>query len=83
MTDPMVFSCNKAVLHTGDFRFCDDMAKISTLQTRAIHTLILDTTYCDPQVRSYVIEIACFKNLIIMIISIFFLAVKIRITPKV
>ncbi|KAJ9538423.1 hypothetical protein OSB04_031156 [Centaurea solstitialis] len=40
--------CGKAVLHTGDFRFCEDMTKISSLQTR-VHTLILDTTYCDPQ----------------------------------
>ncbi|XP_024963152.1 DNA cross-link repair protein SNM1 [Cynara cardunculus var. scolymus] len=40
-------SC-KAILHTGDFRFCEDMTKISSLQTR-VHTLILDTTYCDPQ----------------------------------
>ncbi|KAI3715354.1 hypothetical protein L6452_22334 [Arctium lappa] len=38
----------KAILHTGDFRFCEDMTKISSLQTR-VHTLILDTTYCDPQ----------------------------------
>ncbi|KAL3500347.1 hypothetical protein ACH5RR_039440 [Cinchona calisaya] len=39
----------KAVLHTGDFRFSDEMSKISPLQTCLIHTLILDTTYCDPQ----------------------------------
>ncbi|XP_071742072.1 uncharacterized protein [Rutidosis leptorrhynchoides] len=38
----------KAILHTGDFRFSDDMARISGLQTR-VHTLILDTTYCNPQ----------------------------------
>ncbi|KAI3711838.1 hypothetical protein L1987_70386 [Smallanthus sonchifolius] len=38
----------KAILHTGDFRFTEDMAKISSLQTR-VHTLVLDTTYCDPQ----------------------------------
>ncbi|KAL4590164.1 hypothetical protein LXL04_003086 [Taraxacum kok-saghyz] len=38
----------KAILHTGDFRFCEDMTKIVSLQTR-VHTLILDTTYCDPQ----------------------------------
>ncbi|KAD1326118.1 hypothetical protein E3N88_43011 [Mikania micrantha] len=38
----------KAVLHTGDFRFCEDMTTISSLQTR-VHTLVLDTTYCDPQ----------------------------------
>lgn len=40
---------NKAVLHTGDFRFSEEMAKIPILQTCPIHTLILDTTYCDPQ----------------------------------
>ncbi|KAH7848041.1 hypothetical protein Vadar_033166 [Vaccinium darrowii] len=39
----------KAVLHTGDFRFCEDMTKISILQTCRIETLILDTTYCNPQ----------------------------------
>ncbi|KAI7757384.1 hypothetical protein M8C21_001913, partial [Ambrosia artemisiifolia] len=38
----------KAVLHTGDFRFSEDMTKISSLQTH-VHTLVLDTTYCDPQ----------------------------------
>ncbi|PWA72318.1 DNA repair metallo-beta-lactamase [Artemisia annua] len=38
----------KAILHTGDFRYCEDMKKISSLQTR-VQTLILDTTYCDPQ----------------------------------
>ncbi|KAL2517580.1 sterile alpha motif (SAM) domain-containing protein [Abeliophyllum distichum] len=39
----------KAVLHTGDFRFCEEMAKLSMLQTSPVYTLILDTTYCDPQ----------------------------------
>ncbi|CAK9155137.1 unnamed protein product [Ilex paraguariensis] len=39
----------KAVLHTGDFRFSEEIAKISDLQKCSIHTLILDTTYCDPQ----------------------------------
>ncbi|KAK6137114.1 hypothetical protein DH2020_029145 [Rehmannia glutinosa] len=39
----------KPVLHTGDFRFCEDLAKLSILQACPIHTLILDTTYCDPQ----------------------------------
>ncbi|MFS7991806.1 putative sterile alpha motif domain, DNA repair metallo-beta-lactamase [Helianthus anomalus] len=38
----------KAILHTGDFRFNEDMTKIASLQTR-VHTLVLDTTYCDPQ----------------------------------
>ncbi|KAL7600259.1 hypothetical protein Lser_V15G23498 [Lactuca serriola] len=38
----------KAILHTGDFRFCEDMTKIIGLQ-RHVQTLILDTTYCDPQ----------------------------------
>ncbi|XAR69941.1 hypothetical protein NMG60_11001722 [Bertholletia excelsa] len=39
----------KAVLHTGDFRFCEEMANIPALQMQSIHTLILDTTYCNPQ----------------------------------
>ncbi|KAJ8767430.1 hypothetical protein K2173_017474 [Erythroxylum novogranatense] len=39
----------KAVLHTGDFRFCETKASIPALQTCPIHTLILDTTYCNPQ----------------------------------
>ncbi|XP_058222295.1 uncharacterized protein LOC131332223 [Rhododendron vialii] len=39
----------KAVLHTGDFRFCENMTKISVLQTSRVQTLILDTTYCNPQ----------------------------------
>ncbi|CAN4127943.1 unnamed protein product [Withania somnifera] len=39
----------KAVLHTGDFRFCEEMTRNSILQTSGVHSLILDTTYCDPQ----------------------------------
>lgn len=39
----------KAVLHTGDFRFCSDMACNEVLKACRISTLILDTTYCDPQ----------------------------------
>ncbi|KAH7276673.1 hypothetical protein KP509_39G017300 [Ceratopteris richardii] len=39
----------KAVLHTGDFRFCEEIAAIPVLQTCQIHTLMLDTTYCNPQ----------------------------------
>ncbi|GAB2276374.1 hypothetical protein Dimus_011102 [Dionaea muscipula] len=38
----------KAVLHTGDFRFSEAMRNITALQRCPIHTLILDTTYCDP-----------------------------------
>lgn len=37
------------VLHTGDFRFGEEMTKLSLLQVCPIHTLILDTTYCNPQ----------------------------------
>ncbi|KAL6215661.1 hypothetical protein ACLB2K_015089 [Fragaria x ananassa] len=40
---------SKAVLHTGDFRFSEDAASMSVLRTSFIHTLILDTTYCNPQ----------------------------------
>ncbi|XP_042476171.1 uncharacterized protein LOC122057888 [Macadamia integrifolia] len=39
----------KAVLHTGDFRFNEDMKSICVLQSCPIHTLILDTTYCNTQ----------------------------------
>ncbi|KAJ3705836.1 hypothetical protein LUZ61_009541 [Rhynchospora tenuis] len=39
----------KAVLHTGDFRFSSEMRNIAILGTSNIHTLILDTTYCNPQ----------------------------------
>ncbi|XP_050364634.1 DNA cross-link repair protein SNM1 [Argentina anserina] len=40
---------SKAVLHTGDFRFSEDAASMSVVRTSSIHTLILDTTYCNPQ----------------------------------
>ncbi|GKV00030.1 hypothetical protein SLEP1_g12792 [Rubroshorea leprosula] len=39
----------KAVLHTGDFRFSEEMASMSIWHMHPIHTLILDTTYCNPQ----------------------------------
>ncbi|GLJ10351.1 hypothetical protein SUGI_0126660 [Cryptomeria japonica] len=39
----------KPVLHTGDFRFCQEMVMNPILQSCNVHTLILDTTYCDPQ----------------------------------
>ncbi|KAG0469528.1 hypothetical protein HPP92_016228 [Vanilla planifolia] len=42
-------SNQKAILHTGDFRFSAEMAACSILQSSHIHTLILDTTYCSPQ----------------------------------
>lgn len=39
----------KVVLHTGDFRFSEEIATNPLLQMCPIHTLILDTTYCNPQ----------------------------------
>ncbi|KAK9142145.1 hypothetical protein Syun_011545 [Stephania yunnanensis] len=39
----------KTVLHTGDFRFSEEMVNNSILKSSSIHTLILDTTYCNPQ----------------------------------
>lgn len=39
----------KAVLHTGDFRFSEKMVTMPVLQMSSIHTLILDTTYCNTQ----------------------------------
>ncbi|ESQ39204.1 hypothetical protein EUTSA_v10001326mg [Eutrema salsugineum] len=37
----------KAVLHTGDFRYGEEMS--NWLMGSHIHSLILDTTYCNPQ----------------------------------
>ncbi|OIV96441.1 hypothetical protein TanjilG_09868 [Lupinus angustifolius] len=39
----------KAVLHTGDFRFSEEITLNPLLRTCPIHTLILDSTYCNPQ----------------------------------
>ncbi|KAK9102401.1 hypothetical protein Sjap_019655 [Stephania japonica] len=39
----------KTILHTGDFRFSEEMVNNSILKSSSIHTLILDTTYCNPQ----------------------------------
>ncbi|GAQ80301.1 putative Sterile alpha motifdomain-containing protein [Klebsormidium nitens] len=39
----------KPTLHTGDFRYCPAMARYPALRAVEIGTLILDTTYCDPQ----------------------------------
>ncbi|KAG7944164.1 hypothetical protein I3843_15G085000 [Carya illinoinensis] len=50
----------KAILHTGDFRFCQEMTSMPVLQSRPIHTLIRDTTYCNPQERS-----GCFWRLLV------------------
>ncbi|CAM6111862.1 unnamed protein product [Calypogeia fissa] len=41
----------EAVLHTGDFRFCTEMTNNAPLKTTKIHTLVLDTTYCEPQYK--------------------------------
>ncbi|PPS18295.1 hypothetical protein GOBAR_AA02274 [Gossypium barbadense] len=43
----------KAILHTGDFRYSEEMGGLSLLHACPIHTLILDTTYCNPQVCTY------------------------------
>lgn len=45
---PVVHS-GQAVLHTGDFRFSEDKDMMPFLRARFIHTLVLDTTYCNPQ----------------------------------
>jgi DNA cross-link repair 1A protein len=42
-------SLQMAVLHTGDFRFSSEMVNNPVLQSSDIHTLILDTTYCNPR----------------------------------
>ncbi|XP_020969333.1 DNA cross-link repair protein SNM1 isoform X2 [Arachis ipaensis] len=39
----------KAVLHTGDFRYSEEIANNPFLRMCRIRTLILDTTYCNPQ----------------------------------
>ncbi|XP_010672310.2 DNA cross-link repair protein SNM1 isoform X1 [Beta vulgaris subsp. vulgaris] len=39
----------KAVLHTGDFRFNEEMANTLSQLGGHINALILDTTYCSPQ----------------------------------
>lgn len=41
----------EVVFHTGDFRWCPEMEEDlkTLLSSLSIHTLILDTTYCDPQ----------------------------------
>lgn len=50
LTFRMVSLRCQAVLHTGDFRFCSAMRDNASLQSTSVHTLILDTTYCDQQV---------------------------------
>jgi len=42
-------SPSNCVLHTGDFRYSPRMREYPWLSTCRVSTLILDTTYCDPQ----------------------------------
>ena len=54
----------QAVLHTGDFRFSSEMVNNPVLQSSDIHTLILDTTYCNPRVCIFSLfqEITCLQS---------------------
>lgn len=44
-----MFSPSHCVLHTGDFRYSPKMQNYPWLSVARVTTLILDTTYCDPQ----------------------------------
>ncbi|KAK2717003.1 hypothetical protein QYM36_007219, partial [Artemia franciscana] len=37
----------RRILHTGDFRACEEMEKISILREEPIEAVYLDTTFCD------------------------------------
>ncbi|KAI5065323.1 hypothetical protein GOP47_0020018 [Adiantum capillus-veneris] len=41
----------QAILHTGDFRACKAMQNYPELRKGSIHTLYLDTTYCNQRYR--------------------------------
>ena len=41
----------QAILHTGDFRACKAMQSYPELRKGSIHTLYLDTTYCNQRYR--------------------------------
>ncbi|KAH7435379.1 hypothetical protein KP509_06G062400 [Ceratopteris richardii] len=42
---------SQTILHTGDFRACKSMQNVPELRMGSIHTLYLDTTYCNQKYR--------------------------------
>jgi DNA cross-link repair 1A protein len=59
----------KAVLHTGDFRYSEEMS--NWLIGSHISSLILDTTYCNPQVRHPSILCSIKKAQVFQLITLF------------